>query len=114
MAKLTNETTKKRILNAIPNTRGNILLIAKKCELDQKTIHLYKNTYPEVLEAINLERESIVDLAESGLISALVKKEAWAIALTLKTLGRGRGYAEKQEVENSGEIKIKVVYGNSD
>lgn len=94
-------------------------VVASRCQLNRNTIALYAKTYPEVREALDAERENIIDLSESKLVTAINGGEAWAIALALKTLGKGRGYVEKQEVQSSGEVTVKVVYqgeneGNND
>lgn len=43
-------------------------------------------------------RESMVDIAETMLKKAVLEGKPWAVGLTLKTLGRRRGYVERQEV----------------
>lgn len=53
-------------------------------------------------------RESMVDIAESALKRAVLNGEAWAIALTLKTQGKKRGYVERTETEQSGVTEIIV------
>lgn len=44
-------------------------------------------------------RERLVDVAETGLAISVEKREAWAITLALKTLGKSRGYVERQELD---------------
>jgi hypothetical protein len=56
--------------------------------------------FPEVAEAVADAREELIDIAELRLRKAVQDGEAWAIALTLKTIGKGRGYVERHEVQN--------------
>jgi hypothetical protein len=67
-----------------------------------ETIRNYANKYPTVQTALKAKRRELVDLAELGLRRAIVGGEAWAIALTLKTLGKDEGYVERQQSEVSG------------
>lgn len=53
-------------------------------------------------------REATVDIAETALKRAVLNGEAWAIALTLKTIGKKRGYVERTETEQSGVTEIVI------
>ena len=115
----TSEKTKKKIMGMIPGSMGIMSVVASRSGVNRNTVALYAKLYPEVREALDAERENIIDLSESKLVTAINGGEAWAIALALKTLGKSRGYVEKQEVQNSGEVTVKVVYqgdneGNND
>jgi hypothetical protein len=48
--------------------------------------------------AVKAGRERLIDKAETGLVAAIDKREPWAITLALKTLGKSRGYVERQEL----------------
>lgn len=63
-----------------------------------ETIRNYANKYPTVKTALRGKRRELVDLAEMSLRRAVVKGEGWAVALTLKTLGRDDGYVERSEL----------------
>ena len=54
----------------------------------------------------------MVDLAEQKLWESIQNGEAWGITLCLKTIGKDRGYVERQEFtgENSGPLTLRVVY----
>lgn len=79
-----------------------------KCHSD--TIRNYARRYPTVREALQKEREELVDYAESGLRAALLSREAWAIAFTLKTLGRDMGYSEKYNLEVEANIATPITF----
>lgn len=74
------------------------------------TIRNYADKYTTVKAALMSERRALVDLAETGLRSALLSREAWAIAFTLKTLGKDDGYAERQEVTGKDGAAIEVIH----
>lgn len=101
MAK-TNQFTQDQMIDAIVKSHGLVSFAAKLLSCNHQTVTNYAAKYPAVKAALDEQRSVIVDKAESALITALDKGEAWAIALTLKTLGKSRGYVERQEVENSG------------
>ena len=63
-----------------------------------QTIRRYAKRHPTVKEALLAERRCIVDYAEQGLRAAVIRGDAWAVALALKTLGKNRGYVERQEL----------------
>ena len=78
------------------------------------TIRNYARRYATVKDALDAEREEIVDYAEMGLRGAVLNKEAWAIAFSLKTLGKSRGYVERQEVTGKDGGAIVVDWDGID
>jgi hypothetical protein len=55
------------------------------------------------------QRGKTLDLAEAKLMQAVDKGEQWAITMLLRTLGRERGYVERQEVSNVTTVKLQIV-----
>jgi hypothetical protein len=68
----------------------------------RSTIVHYCKRWKTLEEAFQDKQEELVDLAEMALRGAVLKSEPWSIAFTLRTLGRKRGYIERQEHEHSG------------
>ncbi len=66
------------------------------------TVRNYANKYPTVKAALHAKRRELVDLAEMSLRRAIVNGEGWAVAMTLKTLGKDDGYVERSQTEVSG------------
>jgi hypothetical protein len=55
------------------------------------------------------ERGVIVDKAEAKLVEAMESGAKWAIELILKTLGKERGYVERQEVHNLSKVQLHII-----
>lgn len=74
--------------------------------------HLYKrieqsDRLKEVLEEV---REEAIDTAELALRNQVIGGNIAAIIFTLKTLGKHRGFVERQEVQSVGEpVPVRIV-----
>jgi hypothetical protein len=86
------------MIDALRQTNGLVSLAAKRMGCSASTIYSRAHTTKSVQQAITDSREELVDIAELALRAAVTGKEAWAVALVLKTLGKNRGYVERQEV----------------
>ena len=84
---------------------------ASLLQCDPETIRNYAKRYPTVMAALKGKRRELVDLAEMSLRRAIVAGEGWAVALTLKTLGKDEGYTERSEItgKDGGDITVTVV-----
>lgn len=80
-----------------------------------ETVRNYAKKYPTVDAALRAKRRELVDLAEMSLRRAIVNGEGWAVAMTLKTLGRDDGYVERQEISGTdgGPLTIQLTWGDS-
>lgn len=98
---------------------GNISAIARRIDVWRRTVYLYQEKWPEVKEAIEEEREALLDFAESQLFKQIKSGNIAAIIFTLKTRGKERGYVERQEFtgKDGGTLMInweRDVDNNSD
>ena len=79
-----------------------------------ETVRNYANKYPTAKAALKAKRTELVDFAEMSLRRAIVGGEAWAVALTLKTLGKDEGYVDRTQNELRGEgggpVVVNVTY----
>ena len=91
------------IIDALKATNGLISLAAKRLGCCSQTIYNRATRVQKVQDTIDACRDELVDLGELALRSAVVNKEPWAVSLVLKTLGRHRGYVERQDNEVSGK-----------
>jgi hypothetical protein len=90
--------SRKQVENAIRGTRGIKSTIAERLGCSRQTLENYLVRYPELREAVESERDSIVDLAESKLITAVEAGETRAVMFVLETLGKGRGWSKRTEI----------------
>lgn len=103
--------TSKQITDAVKSVNGMIYLAARSLGCTPKTIYNRMNKTPSIRQAVEDARGETVDLAEQKLRAAIMSGEPWAVALTLKTLGKSRGYVERQEVTGAdgGDIKHSLT-----
>lgn len=86
-----------KVIEALKATRGMVALAAEKLECDRNTIYNYIEQYPEIREVVDAQRDKVIDIAELKLEEAVRNGQPWAIAFTLKTIGKKRGYTEKED-----------------
>ena len=108
-----NHYTTAQVIQAIRDTRGLTSLAASRLRCSAETVRNYCRRYPTVAQAMREERESMLDVAELSLFTAIQEREAWAVCFFLKTQGRERGYIERHEVTggDGGPVEhiIRVV-----
>ena len=96
------------ILGAIGGSAGVMSTIAKRLGCDWSTAVAYCKKYPSTVLALKNERETILDMAETALYKQIQAGEPWAVKWLLATVGKTRGYIEKQEVQHSGFLANKA------
>ncbi len=102
--------TSEQIIEALREKKGLVYLAADKLGCDPTTIYRRAGHVASVAQAIKDARGKLVDVAEERLWSAVEDREPWAISMVLKTLGKDRGYVERQEItgKDGQDIGIKV------
>lgn len=93
-------------------TNGGLYLAARKLNISPHTIYNRMAKCPQIKQAIEDSRGETVDIAEGKLRQAIHNGEPWAIALELKTIGKSRGYVEKQEIDTAGTVEIIVKHSD--
>jgi predicted transcriptional regulator len=101
--------TTEQVIRAIKDKKGIVSSVADTLGVSRLTVYNYINRHATVQQALQDERERMIDTAESALYVALSKQEAWAVSLVLKTIGKNRGYVERIENNISGEVTTYVV-----
>ena len=101
--------TKKEVLEAINGSLGIISTIAKRLGCESRTAKRLIDKWKETKDALFDEQELVLDLAETGLYDALIKKEQWAIKFILATKGQSRGYTTQTTlcVDNGSPLNIR-------
>jgi hypothetical protein len=100
-------------IDAIPGTGGIITKIAAKVGCSWHTAKKYIDNYATVLQAYNDECEKVLDMAESVVIQKIVEEDEQTAKWYLGMKGGDRGYAPKQRIEQSGDLSIKLTWGDN-
>lgn len=103
------------IIKALDKTHGMVYLAAEELGCSAVTIYRRAAKNKKVQEAIDKHRGRFLDKAELKLEQAMMNGEPWAIQFSLRTLGKHRGYVERQEITGAdgSAQKIEVEYINS-
>jgi len=101
------------VVEKLRTAEGNITLAARLLGVSRFALYKFIEKH-ELGQLLEDSRAAIVDHAESGLRRAVLNGEPWAVSLTLRTIGRARGYVERSEQEVSGKngaaIAIRHVF----
>ena len=103
-----------RVIAAIPGSGGIITTIAKRLGCNWYTVNRYIEKYPTVREAYEEEKATILDKAESNIIAAIHKGDLGVSRWYLSTIGRDRGYVERQEIAGVGNQPIVIDWDKGD
>lgn len=86
----------KEVIAALRKHNGHIFLTARALRINYTSVRGYIQRYPEVKEAFQAIRGEMVDTAENKLRDAIDNGEQWAVLFVLRTLGKDRGYVERE------------------
>lgn len=91
---------------------GNVTQAAQGLNMSRAGLYARINKSNRLKEALVNSREELVDMAEARLRKEIEAGNTAAILFTLKTLGKSRGYVERQEHTGSdgGALTVRVVY----
>lgn len=104
------------LIKALVKSGGTITEAAVKLNMSREALHRRIARSIKLQEAVHTIRESMLDLAESKLMSSIKNGEPWAVCFYLKCQGKGRGYTERSEVTgpNGGPIAVSPFERMSD
>jgi hypothetical protein len=108
--------TANQIIDALREKHGNLSAAARYLGCDRHTVSRYINAYSTVQAVADEERETLIDFAENQLFQQVKDGNITAIIFTLKTIGKSRGYVERQEVTGAdgGAVVVKWDAENND
>ena len=108
----THRYTAHQVIDALKTSKGMVFVAAKQLGCDPDTVQAYCRRYPTVEAAKQFARGELLDEAELRLWRAIQRDESWAIAFCLRTLGRHRGYVEREEHAGADDrpITLRVIY----
>ena len=98
--------TAEQMIDACRKAHGLKSVMAASLRCDRMTVENYARRYPTVQQALDDEREWIVDLAEGKMLQAINSGEPWAIALILRTLGKRRGYGDQLDINIAQTVRV--------
>ena len=99
-----------RIIECLRETNGLVSLAAKRVPCSISTINTRRKRVQAVAQVIRECRAELVDYGELALRRAVIDGEPWAVGLVLKTLGKDRGYIERQEITGADGGDIRMVW----
>ena len=106
--------TNAQIVEAVKTVNGMIYLAARKLGCTPQAIYKRMAKSSIIREAVDDSRGELVDISEQKLRAAVINGEPWAVAMVLKTLGKSRGYVERQEVTGADGGAIIVDWDSID
>ena len=92
---LTRHHTDTEIINALAKARGFVSQAAELLGMSRRRIYERVQAREALRLALEDIREGNLDMAESKLLEAVEKKQAWAVCFYLKCQGKKRGYIEQ-------------------
>lgn len=84
---------------AIWDAYGVVTAAAEAAGIDRRSLTRRISKSVRLQAAVSAARDRLIDKAESKLATAIERGDPWAITLALKTLGKSRGYVERQELD---------------
>jgi alanine-alpha-ketoisovalerate/valine-pyruvate aminotransferase len=104
--------TNAQIIEAVKSMNGMVYLAARQLGCTPQAIYKRMEKSATIREAVDDSRGEMVDISEQKLRAAVMNGEPWAVALVLKTLGKSRGYVERQQVTGADGGKVHIEYAN--
>lgn len=101
--------TVEQVEGALRATKGLLSLAAERLGCTRQTVTNYVNRYKSLQKVRDEQRAHVVDTAELALMNAILDKQGWAVCFTLKTLGKDRGYVERQEITGKDGEKLSFT-----
>lgn len=86
-----------RIPTLLENECGNVAAVARSLGVSRSAIVYHLDKHPEWKQIRREAMESALDAAEQNLFKAAEEGNLTAIIFVLKTLGKERGYVERQQ-----------------
>jgi hypothetical protein len=112
MAGTGRHLTTEEVIEALEASHGLVTLAARQLQCAPNTIRNHMKRSKAVADAVREQREHVLDLAEQSLITQVQLGEGWAVCFLLKTLGKERGFVERQEVtgKDGDGLTVKLVW----
>ena len=86
-----------------------LLTACKQVGIDRTTHYRWYNEDKKYKEACDDLKDVTLDFAESQLHKQIKEGNTTATIFLLKTLGKKRGYVERQEIQHDSTIESKLI-----
>lgn len=105
-----SKKTDNAILEAIKGSGGIMSTIARKLGVTWHTADSWIRESGELMEALKDEKETILDMAESTLLTKIKEGDEQSAKWYLSKIGKLRGYGDSVAIEGG----IQIVYADKD
>ena len=95
------ETKKEAFLSVLFNNEGNISKSCIKSNISRSSVYQWINEDDDFKDRVEQVGDELLDMVESALIQKIKDGNLTAIIFYLKTKGQGRGYIERQYVNQT-------------
>lgn len=99
---------------AIYEKRGNLAAIGRQFDVTRQAVAKRVHGSAKLQKAWDEARETMLDNAETELYDQMLNGNTAALIFFLKTQGKGRGYVERQEIEQDGDVTVRFVWESAD
>jgi hypothetical protein len=96
------------LIELIRKYKGFVTAVCRASDMSRQNFYKRLQNNTDMQDALADAREEIIDLAESKLIRLIEDLNPQAIMFALKTIGRDRGYIEKQEIDQTNKT-INII-----
>lgn len=96
-------------IDAITGSGGFITAIAKRVGCSRNTAQRYCDLYPSVAQALDDERETMLDAIEAVAFNQARDGDGAMVRYILSTKGKVRGYTERHEVTGAEGGPLPII-----
>lgn len=100
---------KAEMIKALEQSLGVVTTACKKVGINRQTHYNWYYKDEEYKRACDDLKDVTLDFAENHLHKAIQEGNITAIIFLLKTLGKKRGYVERQEIQHDSTIESKLI-----
>ena len=104
-----NQYTAAQFIDAIPGSGGIVSTIARRVGCEWHTARKYIDEHPTVKQAYDNEREVLLDLSESVIVTSIKDGNTQDAKWLLSRMGKQRGYGDAVALtgKDGGPIVVK-------
>jgi len=102
--------TKTAMLAAIKGSGGVISSIARRLDTNWHTANTYTQKWAETIHALEDERETILDMAETTVYGSIKEGNTQDAKWLLATKGKNRGFTDRHEITGADGSELKITY----